>query len=359
MMRRLLPYWLMTGQFTEGRRWHDLAFAVAPQSRDDAWAVLGACVLAVQQGDFATGGPLLTRATSLAEARGDDELAAHVTDARGMLAFYSGDLTAAQAEFEAALAVDERAGFCDPTALVTYSRLASVCLLTFELDRAVKLSEECVRRCDELGEQWARGTALWTRGAARWLSGDNAAAIEDVLACLRIKERLGDLHTIAMSFDLLSVCLVATGDVERAAVLHGASEKLWTLLNAPVLMGPAYAEIRKSGADTARGALGEERFDTLVGHGYGVPLPVALAVAKGEAPAGPPAGTAEPTAGVKALTRREREVAELVADGLGNREIAERLYLSKRTVDSHVEHVFTKLRFSSRAQLTAWVLERR
>jgi non-specific serine/threonine protein kinase len=359
MMRRLLPYWLMTGQFTEGRRWHDLAFAVAPQSRDDAWAVFGACVLAVQQGDFATGGPLLTRATSLAETRDDDELAAHVTDARGMLAFYSGDLTAAQAEFEAALAVDERAGFGDPTALVTYSRLASVCLLTFELDRAVKLSEECLRRCDELGEQWARGTALWTRGAARWLSGDNAAAIEDVLACLRIKERVGDLHTIAMSFDLLSVCLVATGDVERAAVLHGASEKLWTLLNAPVLMGPAYAEIRKSGADTARGALGEERFDTLVGHGYGMSLPVALAVAKGEAPAGPPAGTAAQGAGVKALTRREREVAELVADGLGNREIAERLYLSKRTVDSHVEHVFTKLGFSSRTQLTAWVLDRR
>ena len=111
MMRRLLPYWLMTGQFTEGRRWHDLAFAVAPQSRDDAWAVFGAGVLAVQQGDFATGGPLLTRATSLAAARGDDDLPAHVTDARGMLGkFYSGDLTAAQAEFEAAVAIDERAG---------------------------------------------------------------------------------------------------------------------------------------------------------------------------------------------------------------------------------------------------------
>ena len=170
-----------------------------------------------------------------------------------------------------------------------------MCLLTFELDRAVKLCEECIRRCDELGEQWARGTALWTRGAARWLSGDNAAATGGTrkLACLRIKERLGDLHTIAMSFDLLSLCLVATGDVERAAVLHGASEKLWTLLNAPVLMGPAYAEIRKSSADTARGALGEERFDALVGQGYAVSLSVALAVARGEVAARPPAGPAE------------------------------------------------------------------
>jgi predicted ATPase/DNA-binding CsgD family transcriptional regulator len=359
LTRLLLTYWLMTGQFTEGRRWHDLAVAVDPGSRDNAWAVFGAGVLAVQQGDFATGGPLLARAGELAAAAGDENLAAHVTDARGMLAFYSGDLVSAQAEFEAALAVYERDGFSDPTALVTYSRLASVCLLTFELDRAVKLCEECLRRCDETGEQWARGTALWTRGAGRWLSGDNAAAIEDALACLRIKEQLGDLHTIAMSFDLLSVCLVGTGDFERAAVLHGAGESLWTLLNAPVLMGPAYAEIRKSAADTARSSLGEERFDTLAGHGFAMPLGAAAAVAKGEAPAAPAADGAAPGTEVKLLTRREREIAGLVADGLGNREIAQRLFLSKRTVDSHLEHIFTKLGFSSRSQLAGWVLERK
>jgi len=364
MTRLLLPYWLMTGQFTEGRRWHDLAVSVAPASRDNAWAVFGAGVLAVQQGDFATSGPLLARATRLAEQTGDADLAAHVTDARGILAFDSGDLVTAQAEFAAALATYERAGFSDPTALVTYSRLASVCVLAFELDRAVKLCEECIGRCGELGEQWARGTALWVRGAARWLGGDNAAAIEDTLACLRIKEPLGDLHTIAMSFDLLSVCLVATDDFERAAVLHGAGERLWTLLNAPVLMGPAYAEIRKSAADTTRNSLGEERFDALSGHGYAMPLSAALAVAKGEAPAAPPAGTAAPgtpeaKANARPLTRREKQIAGLVADGLGNREIAERLFLSKRTVDSHLEHIFTKLGFSSRTRLAAWVLERR
>jgi non-specific serine/threonine protein kinase len=356
MTRLLLPYWLMTGQFTEGRRWHDLAMPAADKSSDSAWTSFGAGVLAVQQGEFSTGGPLLARAAELAEASGNEDLAAHVTDARGMLAFYSGDLDTAQAEFETALAVYERIGFSDPTALVTYSRLASVCLLTFELDRAVKLTEECLRRCDELGERWARGTALWTRGAARWLSGDNAAAIEDALACLRIKEHLRDLHTIAMSFDLLSVCLVATGDFERAAVLHGAGESLWTLLNAPVLMGPAYTEIRKSAADTARSSLGEERFDPLARHGFAMPLSAALAVAKGEAPAAPAAGAAAGTE-VKQLTRREKEIARLVADGLGNREIAERLFLSKRTVDSHLEHIFTKLGFSSRIQLASWILE--
>jgi non-specific serine/threonine protein kinase len=358
MTRALLPYWLMTGQFTEGRRWHDLAVAAAPEAPGSGWAVFGAGVLAVQQGDLATGGPLLTRAAGLAEAAGDEDLAAHVTDARGMLAFYSGDLPTARAEFEAALAFYKRAGFSDPTALVTDARLASVCLLTFELDRAAELCDESLRRCEEIGEQWARGTALWTRGAARWLSGDNAAAIEDALACLRIKEPLDDLHTIAMSFDLLSVCLAGTGDFARTAVLHGASERLWTLLNAPVLMGPAYAEIRKSGADAARNSLGEERFDALSSRGHAMSLSVALAVARGEAPADT-AKPGAPGAAVKPLTRREKEVAELVADGLGNREIAERLYLSKRTVDSHLEHIFTKLGFTSRTQVAEWVRERR
>ena len=55
------------------------------------------------------------------------------------------------------------------------------------------------------------------------------------------------------------------------------------------------------------------------------------------------------------LTRREREIAELVTQGLANREIAEQLVLAKRTVDSHIEHIFSKLGFTSRTQLAAWV----
>ena len=362
MARLLLPYWQMTGQFSEGRRWQEQAAAAGPPPGADAaaagdwaWTIFGAGVLAVQQGDLETGGPLLTRAAGLAAAAGDTDLAAHVTDARGILAFNSGDLATAQAEYEAALAVYQRDGFTDSAALVTYGRLASVCLLAFDLEQAVRLCEECLRRCDRTGEQWARATALWVRAAARWLSGDNAAAITDTLACLRVKHELGDLHTTAMSFDLLSVCLVATRDFERAAVLYGAGDALWTLLRAPVLMGPGYAQIRQDAADTTRGELGEDRFDALASHGAALPLPQALAVAAGEAPAD--VAVSLPGTQAKVLTRREQEVAALVADGLGNREIAERLFLSKRTVDSHIEHIFSKLDFSSRTQLAGWVLE--
>src|SRR5438477_5219291 len=54
------------------------------------------------------------------------------------------------------------------------------------------------------------------------------------------------------------------------------------------------------------------------------------------------------------LSRREREVAELVAQGLTNRAIAERLFLSERTIEGHVEHAFNKLGLNSRTQLAMW-----
>ena len=56
------------------------------------------------------------------------------------------------------------------------------------------------------------------------------------------------------------------------------------------------------------------------------------------------------------LTRRAKEVAELVSLGLTNREIAKRLFLSDRTVEWHIEQILNKLGFSSRSQIAAWVV---
>jgi non-specific serine/threonine protein kinase len=59
------------------------------------------------------------------------------------------------------------------------------------------------------------------------------------------------------------------------------------------------------------------------------------------------------------LTRREEQISQLVADGLSNRAIAERLVISPRTVEGHVENVLAKLGFHSRSQVATWVGERR
>jgi DNA-binding NarL/FixJ family response regulator len=54
------------------------------------------------------------------------------------------------------------------------------------------------------------------------------------------------------------------------------------------------------------------------------------------------------------LSPREVEVARLVAEGLTNRQIAERLVISERTAQNHVQHILTKLGFTTRAQIAAW-----
>src|SRR5258707_14810672 len=138
-------------------------------------------------------------------------------------------------------------------------------MLSLELDRAIELCEQCARRCEQTGEQWALGTAVWTRGGARWLSGDNEAALADALTALRMKEPLGDLHTMTMCLDLIAVSLAArgdaaSGDFPRAAQLCGAGDAMWEKLNAPLQMGPAYAGIREDGAAKCRAALGDDRF---------------------------------------------------------------------------------------------------
>ena len=221
--------------------------------------------------------------------------------------------------------------------------------MTLQLDRAIELCQEGARRCEAMGDQWALGTVVWVRGAARYLSGDTQAAIADALASLRIEEALGDPRTMTMCLDLIAVSLAARGDFLRAAELTGAGDAMWQTLNAPVQMGPAYAEIRKDGAAKCRAALGAARFEAALRRGAAMSLAEAVAVARGQVREAD--GAVPP-----ALTRREQEIAALVAKGLGNRDIADQLYLSKRTVDSHLEHIFDKLGFTSRTQLANWVM---
>ena len=68
---------------------------------------------------------------------------------------------------------------------------------------------------------------------------------------------------------------------------------------------------------------------------------------------------ARPTGADGPLSRREMEVAELVAQGLTNREIAAAAFISERTAQTHVQHILTKLGLSNRSQIASWVANRR
>ncbi len=85
-----------------------------------------------------------------------------------------------------------------------------------------------------------------------------------------------------------------------------------------------------------------------------IPESVAAGAPVTSAKSAGPSGSRRGPARYTALTRREREVASLVARGLTNRQIAEQLFISDRTAETHVIHILNKLGFSSRAQVAAW-----
>ena len=102
-----------------------------------------------------------------------------------------------------------------------------------------------------------------------------------------------------------------------------------------------------------RHAVGDDAYAAAVRRGTDLSLDQAVAYALGEQPATPdPAPSLTRAPGV--LTRRERQVAELIAEGLSTKKIATRLVISPRTAEGHVEHILTKLGFISRTQIATW-----
>jgi DNA-binding NarL/FixJ family response regulator len=80
----------------------------------------------------------------------------------------------------------------------------------------------------------------------------------------------------------------------------------------------------------------------------------AVRLALGE-PAPAPAAAVANGEGNALLGKRETDVARLVAEGMSNRQIGIRLFISERTVDSHVRSILNKLGFNSRAQIAGWM----
>src|SRR5829696_9204402 len=110
-----------------------------------------------------------------------------------------------------------------------------------------------------------------------------------------------------------------------------------------------------------RSQLGEEGFTVAWAGGKAMPLGQAIEYALSDEEE-PPTLVPEqqpPDERTDRLTRREREVALLVARGLTNRQIASELSVSTKTANNHVARILRKLGLRSRAQIAVWVTERR
>ncbi|MCT9081329.1 ATP-binding protein [Streptomyces fulvoviolaceus] len=245
------------------------------------------------------------------------------------------------------------------------NRVELACTLVFQgrAAAAVPLGEEAVSLCKARAEQWTRAYALRTLALAHYALGEYAVAERHIHACLRLPYAVHEPLNRARSLDLLAAITAAAREPERAAVLQGAADRLWRDIGRDPLEARKTGRIR-TGERRARRALGDGHFERAFQTGGTLTPEEALAYALGRAAAPDPARPrTEPRRtqppqpeipGAQSLTRREIQVAELVALGLTNRQIAERLVIAQRTAEGHVERILGKLGFTNRSQVAAW-----
>jgi len=143
---------------------------------------------------------------------------------------------------------------------------------------------------------------------------------------------------------------------ERAAVLLAAAAALWQPTATTLDSYQIFAGHHRDCEHQARQALGEAAFQAASRRGLDLPAADAVAYALQQPPENPPGKPPAPAVSDGApLTRRELQVARLIAAGRSNKQIAAELVISQRTAEGHVERILTKLGFTSRAQVAAWV----
>jgi DNA-binding CsgD family transcriptional regulator len=212
---------------------------------------------------------------------------------------------------------------------------------------------------DEFIRRWSSGYALWSLGVAAWRRGnlDRAAALEQ--ESLRLRETIYNPIGSALTVAALAWIAGSGQQFERAAALLGAAAGLWRSMGTPPDGFQTVAACQRDCEQQARQALGETAFQAAYDRGLQLSAADAVAYAL-QRPKKPPARpTDKPRAaavpGDGLLTPRECEVAQLVAGGRSNKQIAAALVIAQRTAEGHVERILAKLGFTSRAQLAAWV----
>jgi DNA-binding CsgD family transcriptional regulator len=185
------------------------------------------------------------------------------------------------------------------------------------------------------------------------LSGEADAAGATMRRALGLIRNVGDVTGIALAVEGLTAISAAKREHERAAWLVGFADALWDAIPAspprPVLA------LRETVLPGVRKALGERRFAATVAAGRSLDPAEGVAQALEE----PRPRQRQDAARGANLSPREQEVAALVAQGLSNRQVADRLVLSPRTIESHVERIMNRLGVNSRAQIAAWVAKSR
>ncbi|GGQ55560.1 ATP-binding protein [Couchioplanes azureus] len=356
----LQNHWFVRGFLSEGRHWLERALALPPPRHwTRARALRVAAWIACVQGDQSRASALLAQAKELAATLPPSAERAFIPVVEGNIAMFAGDHATALPLFEEALAgfraLDVRAGELWCLAVLGLARgLSSGSPADGYADLAA-----CRDLAESHGEVWWRSFALWALSVLRWRAGDHAGAAAAAKESLAIGTLVEDEQfTVGLSLEALGWVAASVRRDQRAAQLLGASDRMWRAMQASLTHFRSLRDFHDEVTAQLRARLGDRAFEAAFERGVALSPAeaMALAVERVPAPRGEPAPA--PLDHLN-LTPREREVAALVAEGLTNREIAARLVVAQRTAEGHVENILSKLGFTSRAQVAAWLAARR
>jgi DNA-binding CsgD family transcriptional regulator len=238
-------------------------------------------------------------------------------------------------------------------------------LLQGDHERATVLIEEAVGLARERrrGFMGLLSRPLDNLGWAALLGGELARAKAQFEENLTLSKDLGDKVTVFMSLEGLACVAAAKGEAMRAGRLFGAAEALMEEMCYRLV--PQERAVLEPYRASVRALLGEAEWEEAVAQGRAMGLDEAMGYAlSGEQPSTPPSpATSQPAIPSSSLehpaglTSREVEVLGLVATGLTNTQVAQRLFLSPRTVQRHLNSVYHKIGVSSRTAATRFAME--
>jgi predicted ATPase/DNA-binding CsgD family transcriptional regulator len=309
------------------------------QEIGEAWGMAMALRLlgraTLELGDPVAARPFLEESAALFRMIGDRQALSLPIDALGLVALRQEDYAGARAHFEQALAVSR-----------------------------------------ETGDEQYIADALAHLGTVALRVGDYPQAAAFYQQSLALNQTQGYKNGIAEDLAGLAEVASLVGQPERAVRLFGVVEALREAngIKLPPLRRAEYDRT----VEGIRAYLGDTTFAEAWAQGRAMPLEQAIEEAletKDDSLAGTnfqqtneeeassqPSPSLSPRRALKqhfgGLTAREREVAQLVAKGKSNRAIAEELVVGISTVEAHITHILSKLGFSSRAQIAAWVVEK-
>ena len=351
----LWPFWYTHAHLSEGRSWLESAISkdCASMTRTKAKALNGAGYISLFEGEYEAAKRFLDEGLALYRELGDKEGIASSLIYLGFVAVLDErDLDTIPALYEEAASLQSELGDRRVVAnLLLFSGLISVS--QGEMERASALQEESLALFRHLGDVQGMGHCLNNLGGIAISQGEHEKASRFALENLRMAREAD--YKLAIQYSLLWLGFVATSRKQpaHAARLWGAVESM------EETFGIRLTRMARSATDydgrlaVARSQLDEAAWEAAWQEGQAMTPEEAIEYALEASPS-----TSRSRDETALLSERELEILRLVAQGLTDPQVAEKLYLSPRTVGQHLRSIYRKLGVPSRAAAAKEAVER-